>query len=61
MAEYRLYVFDGAGTLHFPHEFEAADDASAIKTAEGRWVDGCQMELWDRDRKVRSWSSRDRS
>ena len=53
MHEYRLYAFDGAGVLHMPHEFEARDDATAIRFAEAHWLDGRQMELWQDHRKVR--------
>jgi hypothetical protein len=54
MKEYRLYVFK-AGRLLWPHEFYAADDASAVAEAEQRLRDGVQMELWQNGRKVRSW------
>ena len=54
MQEYRLYVFE-AGRLIWPLEFHAADDQSAIETAEQSWVEGNQMELWQRHRKVRDW------
>ena len=54
MAEYRLYVVDASGELHMPHEFEAADDDTAIALAAER-LDGQQMELWEGGRKVRCW------
>jgi hypothetical protein len=52
--DYRLYVLE-AGFLLWPHEFCAPDDASAIEFAVQRWIEGCQMELWERNRKVGSW------
>ena len=55
MQEYRLYTLDARGVLHLPQEFEAADDASAIALADGLCVDGRQMELWQRRRKVHCW------
>lgn len=54
MLEYRLYVFE-AGRLLWPREFRAADDESAIAIAEQGRIEGRQMELWERSRKVRSW------
>ncbi len=54
MLEYRLYVFE-AGRLLWPKEFRAADDQSAIAIAEQAWIEGRQMELWQRSRRVRSW------
>lgn len=54
MREYRLYVVDGAGELHMPFEFKAADDETAIALATKR-LDGQQMELWENARKVRCW------
>lgn len=54
MQEYRLFFFDGDGRLTAAHEFHAADDADAARRAEsGR--EGRRMELWQRERKVRSW------
>lgn len=51
MAEYRLYCLDDAGRIARRHEFEAADDAAAIKAArEIESRDSC--ELWSGKRKV---------
>lgn len=55
MHEYRLYMLDGPGVLHAPHEFEAHDDASAIAAAAKQCLDARQMELWARRRKVHCW------
>ena len=55
MPEYRLYVFDGAGVLHMPHEFEAANDTVAIEWAKSREFENCQMELWQKNRKICCW------
>lgn len=54
MQEYRLYMLE-AGELHWPHAFKARDDASAIALAKDLCVDGRQMELWQRKRKVHCW------
>ena len=54
MREYRLYVFE-AGRILWPRELRAPDDESAIAMAERSWIEGGQMELWERNRKVRAW------
>lgn len=54
--QYRLYFFNELGHFSKSHEFFADDDAAAIKVAEG-WREGRRMELWTRDRKVKSWAS----
>ncbi len=52
MQQYRLYVLDGAGHVaSAPYEFEAPNDAVAMKVAEA-WREGREIELWCRDRKV---------
>jgi hypothetical protein len=48
-----LFFFE-SGRLVTAHEFVAADDARAMRIAEG-WREGRQLELWQRERKVRSW------
>lgn len=60
MREYRLYVFE-AGRILWPRELRARDDESAIGVAEQIWIEGCQMELWERNRKVRAWGFPDSS
>ena len=55
MQRYRLYMLDGGGELHAPHEFRASDDASAIAMAAAQCLDGRRMELWERRRKVHCW------
>ena len=52
--QYRLYFLDGAGHISKSHEFFAANEDAAIRIAEG-WREGRAMELWSRDRKVKSW------
>lgn len=51
--QYRLFFFEIAHITK-SHEFYATDDAAAIKLAEG-WREGRGMELWCRDRKVKTW------
>ena len=57
MQEYRLYVFE-SGRLMWPLEFLADDDQNAIQIAERSWIEGSQMELWQRNRKVHDWGFR---
>ena len=57
MLYYRLYYFDGfSGHIDHFREFEAVDDASAIRLAE-RWNDGRCIELWNRQRRLRRWEA----
>lgn len=54
---YRLYFFDRfSGHIDDFREFEAADDAAAVAIADG-WVDGRAMELWNRERRLKRWST----
>ncbi len=56
MAHYRLYLMDRfSGHIDHVREFEAADDADAICTAQG-WHDGAPMELWSRHHKLKRWT-----
>jgi hypothetical protein len=52
--QYRLYFFNGGSHIQKVHEFEAEDDAAAMKIAEG-WRAGRRVELWQRDRFVKRW------
>ena len=58
MEQYRLYFLDGLGHILFSHEFEAADDPSAIQISES-WREGRKMELWCRKRFVHGWARDD--
>lgn len=51
--QYRLYFLDG-GHITKSHEFIADNDEAAIKVAES-WREGRAVELWCRNRKVKSW------
>jgi hypothetical protein len=51
---YRLYFLNGLGHIDRAHEFEAADDAEAIRISEA-WQEGRAMELWQRNRVVKRW------
>ena len=54
MQFYGLFFFTGDMHIDRAHEFEAADDAAAIKISEA-WREGRKMELWQRGRLVRRW------
>lgn len=55
MLYFRLYYFDPhSGHIDHFREFEAEDDASALAIAEA-WANGCCMELWNRDRRLKRW------
>jgi hypothetical protein len=56
LQQYRLYFLGGDGHITYSHEFEAEDDARALKIAEA-WLEGRAAELWARDRKIRSWEA----
>jgi hypothetical protein len=51
MPEYRVYVIGSDGHFFNSVPLECADDAEAIQRAE-QLVDGHDVELWQRDRKV---------
>lgn len=54
--QYRLYFLGGDGHITLSHEFEAADDAAAIRVATA-WLEGRRAELWSGRRKVHSWEA----
>jgi len=55
MAWYRLYFMDAfSGHIHKFHEYEAADDETAISAAND-WRGQSRCELWSGRRKVKSW------
>jgi hypothetical protein len=57
--QYRCYFLGGIGSRFTrSHEFEAADDAKAMRIAEA-WREGRPMELWCGSRMVKTWD-RDR-
>jgi hypothetical protein len=57
MRYYRLYFMDPvSGHIDHFREFEAVDDAAALKVAE-RARDGVPMELWNRERKLQHWDA----
>jgi len=58
VTQYRLYFLrDNGGHISRAHEFEAENDESAIRIAEG-WLEGRRAELWAGVRKIESWEAR---
>ena len=51
MAEYRAYRLDEKGHVLQRIEFEAEDDAAALGNAQ-QYVDGHDVEVWQRERVV---------
>jgi hypothetical protein len=51
MPEYRVYIVGSDGHFFNSVEIECADDAEATEKAQ-QLVDGHDVELWQRDRKV---------
>jgi hypothetical protein len=51
MPEYRAYIVGSDGHFERAIEFECADDDAAMRQAE-RLIDGHDVELWQRARKV---------
>jgi hypothetical protein len=51
MPEYRVYIVGSDGHFQSAQALECADDDEAARQAE-RLVDGHDVELWQRDRKI---------
>jgi hypothetical protein len=51
MAEYRAYPLDAQGHVRNRIDFEAADDAAALKHAR-QYVDGHDIEVWQLKRLI---------
>ncbi len=51
MQEYRIYIIGSDGHFHNSLPLECADDDTAIERAR-QFVNGHDVELWQRDRKI---------
>jgi hypothetical protein len=51
MPEYRVYIIGADGHFYNSVPLECADDSEAIEQAK-QLVDGHDVELWQRDRKI---------
>jgi hypothetical protein len=55
MLYYRLYFMDRfSGHIDHYREFVAEGDEAAMEIARG-WSEGCPMELWNHERKLKHW------
>ena len=55
--QYRLYFMHGPDRrITYSHEFEAESEERALRIAEG-WREGRGAELWEGDRKLKSWDA----
>lgn len=59
MPYYRLYYLNNAGSIRRAVELPCQNDDEAI-TQAGRHRDGQAMELWDRDRVVKTFPAAER-
>jgi hypothetical protein len=50
--DYRAYVLDDNGSIVNVRELEARDDSEAVEQAQ-KYLDGHDLEVWQRDRKVK--------
>jgi hypothetical protein len=51
MPTYRAYLIDGNNRVASYKPVEADSDAEALQAAR-QYADGCDVEVWDRDRKI---------
>ena len=51
MLTYRVYLIDADDRVVSYRPVEADTDADALEAAR-RFVDGCELEVWDLDRKI---------
>lgn len=52
MPEYRLYCLDKRGRILHRHDFDASDDAEAVRIAEEREHPQLACEVWELARKI---------
>jgi hypothetical protein len=60
MPEYRVYVIGSDGHFFNSVPLECADDSEAMEQAK-QLVDGHDVELWQRDRKVATFEHKPKS
>jgi hypothetical protein len=51
MPTYRAYLIDGNDRVASYKSIDADTDSEALQVAR-QFVDGCDVEVWDRDRKI---------
>jgi hypothetical protein len=57
MSDYRLYVVGSDDHFLRSIHFNCADDSAAIESAK-QFIDGHEMELWQRDRLIARFDTR---
>jgi hypothetical protein len=55
--DYRVYIVGKAGRFICVREIEASDDATALQKAR-EYVDGRDVEIWQRERRIGNISPR---
>ena len=51
MPTYRAYLIDGDDRVASYRPIDADSDADALRAGQ-QFIDGCDVEVWDRDRKI---------
>ena len=57
MSDYRVYVIDDGDHIKDRIELDCADDSAAIEYAK-QFINGQDIELWQRDRRIARFDSR---
>jgi hypothetical protein len=57
MSDYRVYVVDDDDHIKDRIELDCADDSAAIEYAK-QYLNGHDIELWQRDRRIARFDSR---
>jgi hypothetical protein len=48
---YRAYLLNPGGHIYWVKIIDCTDDQDAVQTAK-QFIDGCDVEVWDRDRLI---------
>jgi hypothetical protein len=57
MPDYRVYIIGHDGHFMKSEQLDCADDAAAIESAK-QLIDGHDIELWQRDRRIARFDSK---
>jgi hypothetical protein len=58
MPDYRVYVIGSDGHFMRAIQLDCPDDDAAIESAK-QFIDGADIELWQRDRKLAKFDAKD--
>ena len=58
MPDYRVYVIGSDGHFMRAIQLDCPDDDAAIESAK-QFIDGADIELWQRDRKIAKFDAKD--